>query len=391
MAGEVASSKVSALDASCGAGAGVVRVERHGPLACVVIDNPPLNNATHAVRTGLLAAIRQVADDPDVSAVLLRCQGRSFVSGADIREIDGGLLPPNLPDVITEMEAMAKPVVAALHGFALGGGMEIALGCHARIAESRTRFGFPEVSLGLLPGAGGTQRLPRLVGAKAALDMMLSGRQLQSGEALALGLIDRIASDDLVADAIAMTSELVDRGVCPSAVSSRRAVLDVAIDAADAPAGVDITLPAPRGILRCVRAAVELPFADGSRVEASLFEELRVSAESHALRHLFFAEREVTRLGDTARERAKRFKAAWRKALDASPSAALSGPWMQVIQAAAAESLRADPQATPAEVDVLAVREFGYPRHWGGPWFHSRRLGAGEAPVQAATSMQGSA
>lgn len=368
------------------AGAGTVRIEIDAALACIVIDNPPLNNASQAVRSGLLAAIRQLARDPGVPAVVLRCEGRSFVSGADIREIDTGLPPPALPDVITEMEAMPKPVVAALHGYVLGGGMEVALGCHARIAAPGTRFGFPEVSLGLLPGAGGTQRLPRLVGVKTALELMLSGRQLGTDEALALGLIDQVADGDLVAAAVSMASGLARQGTRPLAVSARTAVLDAAIDAGSAPAGVDCALPAPRSILRCVQAAVELPFVEGSRVEASLFETLRSSDESRALRYLFFAEREVARLGDVGRERARRFASIWRAALDADPSATHSGHWFQVLHDAADRSLRDDPHAKPAEVDVLAVHEFGYPRHRGGPWFHGRRMQADEASAQRTPS-----
>lgn len=364
---------------------GEVRLEREGALACIIIDNPPLNNISHAVRIGLLTAVRKIASDPEILAVVLRCEGRTFASGADLREVDMGMPPPHLPDVITELEALDRPVVAALHGYSLGGGMEIALGCSARVAAPGTRLGFPEATLGLLPGAGGTQRLPRLVGVKVALDLMLSGRQLQTDEALAISLIDQVASSDPVAPAATMALGLAACDNRPQRISERRAVVDSAIDSGCVPAGVDITLPASRNIVRCVRAAAELPFHEGMQLEASLFEELRLSEESRALRHLFFAERDVTRLGEVGRERAQRLAASWRAALDAASAPALSDRWLQVMHEAAAEALRSEPKATSAEVDVLAVREFGYPRHWGGPRFRAERGRAGDTLVPEAS------
>src|SRR5919112_4136026 len=173
-----------------------------GRVALIEIDNPPVNASSQAVRAGLADAIRRIGQAPDVAAAVIACAGRTFVAGADIREF--GLPPrePHLPDVMNAIEACSKPVVAAIQGTALGGGCEIALACHARVMEPGAGFGLPEVKLGLVPGAGGTQRLPRLVGLEAALDLVTSGRPVKAAEALRLGLIDRLSSGDLRGEAI---------------------------------------------------------------------------------------------------------------------------------------------------------------------------------------------
>ncbi|RYF04964.1 MAG: 3-hydroxyacyl-CoA dehydrogenase, partial [Oxalobacteraceae bacterium] len=179
---------------SSGAPNAVVRRAQRGDILLVTIDNPPVNALGADVRAGLLAAIEAADADPAVAAVLIAGSGRTFIGGADIREFGKPPLPPALPDVCNRIEACTKPVVAAIHGPALGGGLEVALAAHYRIALPAAQLGLPEVQLGLLPGAGGTQRTPRLVGAAAALEMMLSGRHLGPAEAHKLGLVDRLAA-----------------------------------------------------------------------------------------------------------------------------------------------------------------------------------------------------
>ncbi len=182
----------------------VVRSESRGDVALILIDNPPVNASSRAVRQGLATAIEAANKDAGVAAIVIACEGRTFVAGADIREFGKPPLPPGLPDVLTIVEASTKPVVAAVHGTALGGGFELALACHARVLDARAIVGLPEVKLGLIPGAGGTQRLPRLIGLRGAIDLAASGRQVKAEEALALGVADSIADGDLREEAIAL-------------------------------------------------------------------------------------------------------------------------------------------------------------------------------------------
>ena len=178
-----------------------VSIERRDGVAIISIDNPPVNALSLPVREGLTRNLDEAAADDDVKAIVISCIGRTFIAGADIREFGRPPEPPFLPDVVARIEASDKPVVAAMHGTALGGGLEVALGCHYRIAARSAALGFPEVNLGLLPGATGTQRLPRLIGAERALDMMLSGKPIKAQAALDYGLIDQICEDDNLQDA----------------------------------------------------------------------------------------------------------------------------------------------------------------------------------------------
>ena len=184
------------------AGQTPVSYRREGDIAFIEIDNPPVNALSAAVRQGLAQAVVRLADDPDARIAVLSCAGRTFIAGADISEFGKPSVPPSLPDVIAAIEASEKPVVAALHGTVLGGGLEVALGAHYRVAVPGTRMGLPEVTLGLLPGAGGTQRLPRAVGTEAAIDLITSGRQIDAGEARRLGLIDAVQFEQLATEAI---------------------------------------------------------------------------------------------------------------------------------------------------------------------------------------------
>ena len=174
-----------------------------GEIAVVTVDNPPVNALKHEVRAGLAEALRQARDDPRVAAIVIGCAGRTFFAGADITEFGKPPQPPGLGEVISQIEAMPKPVVAALHGTALGGGFEVALACHFRVAVATARVGLPEVKLGLLPGAGGTQRLPRLVGPEMALRMIVTGDPIGAAEAQANGIVDEIVEGDPIAGAVA--------------------------------------------------------------------------------------------------------------------------------------------------------------------------------------------
>ncbi len=274
-----------------------VRVEAREGIALVLIDNPPVNASSQGVRAGLLEAIRTAQADPKVGAVVIACEGRTFVAGGDIREFGKPPLEPSLPEVCNVIEASTKPIVAALHGTALGGGLEIALACHARVLSTDARLGLPEVKLGLIPGAGGTQRLPRLAGMLAALDMITSGRQVKADEALKLGIADRIADGDLRSEASDLARSLIGKPL------RRTGALAVpAFDAAAFDAAVAATTRKARGQLspgkaaEMVALAAQLPIADGLARERALFFELMGGSQSRALRYAFFAEREVLRV-----------------------------------------------------------------------------------------------
>lgn len=273
----------------------VVTTRRDGAVAVVTIDAPPVNAASHAVRAGLVAAIAAANADPAVRAVVIACAGRTFVAGADVREFGRPPEPPRLTDVCDAIEASEKPVVAALHGTALGGGLEIALACHARIAAAGTRMGLPEVKLGIVPGAGGTQRLPRLVGIPRAIEMATSGRPVDAADALASGLVDRVAGADLLADAVALAATLAT----PRRTGDRpvpgfdRAAAEAAVARVEARARGRI---APGEAARLVLASADLPLRDGLVREWETVSRLKETDQARALRHVFFAEREAARV-----------------------------------------------------------------------------------------------
>ena len=186
-----------------------VDVETRGEVAVLKLSNPPVNALAHGVRQGLQAAVAAANADPAIKAIVVTGEGRAFSAGADITEFRSGMKPPGLGEVIDGLEASEKPVVAALNGLALGGGLEVALGCHYRVAApSVSQLGLPEVKIGILPGAGGTQRLPRTIGVEAALDMIVSGNPINAAAAAKAGLVDRIAEGDVVDAAVAFAREL---------------------------------------------------------------------------------------------------------------------------------------------------------------------------------------
>ena len=279
----------------------LVTLERHGDVAVIIIDNPPVNALSAPLRRELLAVVQEVVADTVLRAAVIACAGRTFVAGADIREFD---LPPadvTTGSVTAAIEAAGKPFVAALHGTALGGGFELALACHARIMAPDGRVGLPESRIGLIPGAGGTQRTPRLAGAMPALDMMTSGRHVAADEALKLGLVDEIATD-LRRVATERARELAARGVLPRARD--RSVPDIA--SPDARVAFDAAVAAAarraRGAVAPVAAAeavgwaIDLPFDEGLERERVASLELRAGPQCRALRYLFHAERVAARM-----------------------------------------------------------------------------------------------
>ena len=280
----------------------LVQTQQQGLVLVVSINNPPVNALGQGVRAGLLAAVEQLEQDAALKAMLIVGQGKAFIAGADIREFGKPPMAPALPDVLNRMETGSKLVVAAIHGPALGGGLEVAMATHFRVALAGAKLGLPEVNLGLLPGAGGTQRSPRLMGVKAATELMLSGQHLSAKAALAAGLVDKLAEgDDPLAAGLAYVNELLARGLPP------RRTRDLAIaDKAAALAELDAIalesvkktrgLFSPAKIIECVRAAVELPFEQGLKRERELFLECLNSPQRQGLVHAFFAERETAKI-----------------------------------------------------------------------------------------------
>jgi 3-hydroxyacyl-CoA dehydrogenase len=271
----------------------IVTTVHESGTAVVTVDNPPVNALSAMVRAALLEAIGRADADPSVKSIVIACAGRTFFAGADIREFGKPPQDPSLPSLIDRIESSSKPVVAALHGTALGGGLELAMGCHARIAEPSAAMGLPEVTLGILPGAGGTQRLPRLIGIEPAMRMIVDGKPVPAAEALGLGLIDAIDAD-LRAGALRLAARLAAEGTLRR-TRELRVPPPGAPDLFEAEAARLATrqrgFPAPLKALDAVRAALDLPFEKGMALERAAFTALVASPESRALRHVFFAER----------------------------------------------------------------------------------------------------
>jgi len=261
----------------------------------IVISNPPVNTLGSAVRQGIAKAIADSQSDPRITALVIRGSGKLFSAGADITEFGQTPIEPMLPDLIDAIEASSKPVVAAIHGMALGGGLEVALGCHYRIATPSAKLGLPEVKLGILPGAGGTQRLPRLVGAAAALNMIVSGDPISGTRAAELGLIDKLTDESrLEADALAYAASLANvRRTGELSVSYDSALFDQFV--ADNTRKL-LGLDAPNACIEAVRAATELPLSAGLEKERELFLKLVEGEQSKALRYAFFAERSAAKI-----------------------------------------------------------------------------------------------
>jgi len=277
-----------------------ISTRRHGDVLIILSNNPPVNALSTAVRKGLVDAIAEAEADDGVRAVVIACEGQTFFAGADITEFGKPPQDPWLPQVVDTIENCSKPVVAAIHGTALGGGLEVALGCHYRVADPSAKLGTPEVKLGLLPGAGGTQRLPRVAGVRHALEMCATGNPIGAREAFDCGLVDRLVEGELIPQAVAYAEEV--RDVRPLAKSSERqdrmAESNPALfeEFRNANARKFRGFEAPLKNIEAVRAATEKPYAEGVIEERKLFMELMSGQQSAAQRYFFFAERKASKI-----------------------------------------------------------------------------------------------
>ncbi|MBX3507709.1 MAG: enoyl-CoA hydratase/isomerase family protein [Parvibaculum sp.] len=284
----------------------VTTLEKEGGIAVVTLNSPPVNALSAPVREGINNGIKQAIDDPEVQAIVLICDGRTFIAGADITEFGKAPKGPSLFDAQAMIENSPKPVVAAIHGTALGGGLEVALTCHYRVAVPSAKCGLPEVNLGLLPGAGGTQRLPRIVGAEKAVEMVTSGQHVGAKKCLEMGLVDELAEEGKLREgAVAFAKKIVAEKRPLKKIRD----LNEKMEAARGKPEIFEKIRkenarkfrgflAPEYNIQCIEAAVNLPFDEGIKVEQKLFRELVTGTQSAAQRHVFFAERQVWKIPD---------------------------------------------------------------------------------------------
>jgi 3-hydroxyacyl-CoA dehydrogenase len=380
-----------------------VRTERDGDVLVVTIDHPPVNALSHAVRVGLMAAVDELEADAALRAMDIASTGAVFIGGADIREFAGPRLEPMLNAVCNRLELCGKPIVAAMQGAALGGGLEVALACHYRVASPAVEIAFPEVLLGLLPGAGGTQRAPRLAGAVLALDLMLTGRRLPAADAMRAGLLD-VVHEQSVVEAIARAHQFARDGWAIRRSREGRALHSSSLAWSEI-AAARATLPSvyrnlysPARIVDCVEAALTLDFESGSAYEGAAFLECLASPQRQALVYAFFAERDVrkseqsgvhvvalgavirnardaaieqlVREGHT-RETVHGTLAAWGLMIDGTPPEE-TGPQGIVayctgaMQHAAQQALDAGSARAAADCDIASIKYAGFPRYRGG-------------------------
>jgi 3-hydroxyacyl-CoA dehydrogenase len=277
-----------------------ISTRKHGDVLIILSNNPPVNALSTAVRQGLVDAIAEAEADDSVNAVVIACEGQTFFAGADITEFGKPPQNPWLPQVVDTIENCSKPVVAAIHGTALGGGLEVALGCHYRVADKSAKLGTPEVKLGLLPGAGGTQRLPRVAGVRKALEMTATGNPIGAKQAFDCGLVDRLAEGDLIPHAVAFAEEV--RNIRPLSKSSERqerladADPNIFDEFRKENAKRFRGFEAPLKNIEAVRIATERPFSEGVIEERKLFMELMSGEQSAAQRYFFFAERKASKI-----------------------------------------------------------------------------------------------
>lgn len=410
-----------------------VQWSREGAIAVVRINNPPVNALGQSVRASLLAAFNAVERDPEIKLVLLYCAGRTFIAGADIREFGKPPQAPILPDVTLSLESFNKPSLAVLHGSVLGGGLEVALACHYRIMQNTAKVGLPEVKLGLLPGAGGTQRLPRLAGVAQALEMIVGGEPISAVEAKRSGIVDELYDGDPLAAGLAYAAQLLAQGVQPRRSGQARVPAPVGSSNAELlmakRAEVQRSQPGLFSPLRCIaaiEAATTLPLSDGLQRERSLFLECLESPQRAALIHKFFAERQAAKVADleasvTVGNRmalhyireaellveegvsVAQVDAAMREfgmatgpfamldrsglkpdALVPEPSLAVkveSDPqrlWQRPIYALINEGARILEEGIArraSDIDVIFLTGFGFPAHRGGPMFLADQIG----------------
>jgi 3-hydroxyacyl-CoA dehydrogenase len=287
----------------------VVSLDKRGEIAVITIDSPPVNALSQPVRAGMAEAVQQAVADASVKGIVLACGGRTFIAGADITEFGKPPREPGLHGVLETMENASKPIVAACHGTSLGGGLEVALTCHYRVGDPKSRYGLPEVKLGLLPGAGGTQRLPRVLGVEKALAMITSGNMIGAKEALAGGLIEEIVEGDLTAGAVKFCEKVIAEGRPLTKIRDRSEKIEAAkqnpglfADFRKKNARKFRGFEAPEACIKCVEAAVNLPFDEGMKRERELFTGLMQGLQSAAQRYFFFAEREAAKIPDVPRD-----------------------------------------------------------------------------------------
>ena len=276
-------------------------IEKRGSIGIIWIDNPPVNAISHAVREGLISAIESAAADDEIEALVLACRGRTFMAGADISEFGSGPKPPSLGEVVSTLGDSPKLIVAALFGTTFGGGLEVALACNYRIAMPSTKIGLPEVKLGIVPGAQGTQRLPRLTGVDFALKLITSGNPVSAAEALEAGAIDRIEDGDVVSAAVKYAEERVAENA--PLRKSHEMTLDAAKYDEEFFAAFRKSIArrtrgmhAPERAIKAVEAAVSMPFAEGAKYERKMILECIADPQSKALQHVFFAERVAAKI-----------------------------------------------------------------------------------------------
>jgi 3-hydroxyacyl-CoA dehydrogenase len=277
----------------------IVQVEQQGEIAVITVNNPPVNTITAAVRAGLDQALRTLSTLTGVRAVLLRCEGSTFFSGADIGEFNGPPREAEYREIFGRLEALSVPVVAAMHGTVLGGGLEITLACHYRVAAPGTRFGLPEVTLGIIPGGGGTQRMPRLIGIEKTLELVLGARPIDAAQALALGFLDQVIEGDLTSGALAYVRQLLATGAGPRRTSERSvkpASAEVLAKFTDLAGKQYPNRVAPLTAIEAISAAATLPFSAGLLLEDKLVNGAKLTPESRGSVHVFFAERETRKL-----------------------------------------------------------------------------------------------
>ncbi|CAN7192958.1 3-hydroxyacyl-CoA dehydrogenase NAD-binding domain-containing protein [Phenylobacterium sp. LjRoot225] len=281
----------------------VVSIEVSGEIGLLLVDSPPVNALSHAVREGLLAGVADLNADPAVRVIVLACRGRTFCAGADITEFGKPKRDPSLQQAIAGLEASAKPLVAALHGTALGGGLEVALGCHFRVAVPTARMGLPEISLGIIPGAGGTQRLPRIIGPEKALELILSGKTITAAEALALGVIDAVLEGEPLEVGQAFARRILAEGLAATPVRERQdKIAATRLDPAAFEALAEKLTrgrgreAGPAAAVASVRRSFTQPIDDALAADSEVNAELIAGGQSRALRHLFFAEREAAKV-----------------------------------------------------------------------------------------------
>ncbi|VVO24443.1 enoyl-CoA hydratase-related protein [Pseudomonas fluorescens] len=399
-----------------------VQWSREGAIAVVRIDNPPVNALGQSVRAGLLAAFNAAEQDPQVKLVLLYCAGRTFIAGADIREFGKPAQAPILPDVTRSLESFNKPSLAVLHGSVLGGGLEVALACHYRIIQHTAKVGLPEVKLGLLPGAGGTQRLPRLVGVAQALEMIVGAEPISAVEAKRSGIVDELYDGEPLAAGLAYAAQLLAQGVQPR--RSGQARVPAAVGTSNAEllmakrAEVQRGQPGLFSPLRCIaaiEAATTLPLIDGLQRERALFLECLESPQRAALIYKFFAERQAAKAVDldasvTVGNRlveegvsVAQVDAALREfGMAMGPFAMLDMPGLKldavVREPSLAVQVESDPQRLwqrpiyalinegarileegialrASDIDVISLTGYGFPAHRGGPMFLADQIG----------------